>query len=65
MDVLKVIPASCETGEVIRFLHEGHISAEIGRRLFRVGGDHMISDSSGRDWCRKFRNGCTDVNSME
>jgi transposase len=47
---------------VIRFLQaEGHSAAEMHRRLCRVYGDNVMSDGSVRDWCRKFRDGRTDV----
>jgi transposase len=47
---------------VIRFLHaEGQSAAEIHRRLCRVYGDNVMSGSSVREWCRKFRDGRTDV----
>ena len=31
------------------------------RRLCRVYGDNVMSDSCGREWCRKFSDGRTDV----
>jgi len=47
---------------VIRFLHaERHSAAKIRCRLCRVYGDSVMSDSSVREWCRKFRDGHTDV----
>ena len=47
---------------MIRFLHaEGQSVAEIHRRLCRVYGDNVMSDSCVREWCRKFRNGSTDM----
>jgi histone-lysine N-methyltransferase SETMAR len=56
MDPLIATPASCEVRGVIRFLQaEGHSAAEIHRRLCRVYSDNVMSDSSVRDWCRKFR----------
>jgi transposase len=62
MDPLIATPASCEVRGVIRFLQaEGHSAAEIHCRLCRVFGDNVMSDSSVRDWCRKFRDGSTDV----
>jgi len=55
-------PASCEVRAVIRFLHaEGQSAAEIHRRLCRVYGNNVTSDSCVREWCRKFRDGRTDV----
>jgi transposase len=55
-------PASCEVRAVIRFLHaEGQSAAEIHRRLCRVYGDNVMNDSCVRKWCRKFRDGRTDV----
>jgi len=62
MDTIIAAPASCELHAVIRFLHaEGQSMAEIHRRLCCVYGDNVISDSCVREWCRKFRDGRTDV----
>jgi transposase len=46
---------------VIRFLQEGQSAAEIHRRLCRVYGDNVMSDNCVTEWCRKFRERCTDV----
>jgi transposase len=47
---------------VIRFLHaEGQSTAEIHRRLCRVYGDNVMSDSCVREWCKQFEDGRTDV----
>ena len=55
-------PASCEVRAVIRFLHaEGQSATEIHCRLCRVYGDTVMSDNCVRKWCRKFRDGRTDV----
>jgi transposase len=62
MDTTIAAPASCEVRAVIRFLHvEGQSAAEMHRRLCRVYGDNVMSDSFVREWCRKFRDGRTDV----
>ena len=62
MDTIIVTLASCKVRAAIRFLHaEGQSAAEIHRRLCRVYGDNVISDSYVREWCRKFRYGHTDV----
>jgi transposase len=63
MDTIIAAPASCKVlHAVIGFLHaEGQSVAEILRRLCRVHGDNVMSESCVREWCRKFRNGCTDV----
>jgi len=62
MDTLIVAPASCKVRAVIRFLHaEGQSAAEIHRRLCRVHGDNVMSDSCVRKWCRKFRDGRTEM----
>ena len=62
MDTVIAASASCEVRAVIHFLHaEGQSAAEIDRRLCRVYGDNVMSDSSVREWCRKFRDGRTDV----
>jgi hypothetical protein len=62
MDTIIAAPASCKVCAVIRFVYtEGQSAAEIYRRLCRVYGDNIMSDSCVREWCRKFRDGCTDV----
>jgi hypothetical protein len=62
MDTINVAHASFELQAVIRFLHaEGQSTAEIHRRLCRVYGDNVTSDSCVREWCRKFEDGRTDV----
>jgi transposase len=62
MDTTIVAPASCKICAVIRFLHtEGQRAVEIHSRLCRVYGDNVMSDSCVSEWCRKFRDGCTDV----
>ena len=44
------------------FLHaQGQSAAEIHRRSCRVYGDNVMSDSCVTEWCRKFRDGRTDV----
>ena len=53
---------AAEVRTVIRFLHtEGQSTFEIHRRLGCVYGDNVMSDSCVREWCRKFRDGHTDV----
>jgi transposase len=62
MDTTIAAPASCEVRAVICFLHtEGQSSAEIHCRLCRVYSDNVMSDSCVREWCRKFRDGRTNV----
>ena len=62
MNTTIAAPASCEVRAVIRFLQaEGQSAAEIHRRLCRVYGDTVMSDNCVRKWCRKFRDGRTDV----
>jgi transposase len=62
MDTIIAAPASCEVHAVIHFFHaEGQSAAEILRRLCHVYGDTVMSDSCGREWCTKFREGRTDV----
>ena len=52
-------PAKCELRSVIRFLQaEGHSAAEIHRKVY---GENFMSDGSVREWCRKFKEGRTDV----
>jgi hypothetical protein len=62
MDTTIGAPASFEVCDVIRFLNlEGQSAAEIHCRFCRVYGDNVMSDSCVREWCRKFRDGHTDV----
>jgi len=62
MDTTIAASTSCEVRAVIRFLHaEGQSVAEIHRQLCHVYGDNVMSDSSVREWYRKFRDGRTDV----
>jgi hypothetical protein len=50
MDTIIAAPASCTVHAVIRFLEtEGQSAAEIHRRLCRVYGDNIMSDSSEVD----------------
>jgi hypothetical protein len=62
MDIIIAAPASCEVRTLIRFLHtEEQSTAEIRRRLCRVYGDNVMSDSCVQGWCRKVMDGRTDV----
>ena len=62
MDTIIAAPASCEVHAVICFLQaEGQSAAEINCQLYRVYGDNVMSDSCVTEWCRKFRDGHTDV----
>ena len=62
MDCIIATPANCEVQAVINFLHaEGQSAAKIHRQLCHVYGDNVMSDSCMREWCRKFRDGRTDV----
>ena len=62
MDTIIAAAASWEVRAVIRFLHaEGQSAAEIHRRLCAVYGANVMSDSCVREWCRKSRDGRTDV----
>ena len=62
MDTLIAAPASCEARAVIRFIHtEGQSAAEIHRRLCRAYVDNVMSDRRVREWCKKFRDGQTDL----
>jgi hypothetical protein len=40
---------------------DGHSAAEIHRRMSVVYGPKFMSDKFVREWCRKFRDGRTDV----
>ncbi|GFG37382.1 hypothetical protein Cfor_11189 [Coptotermes formosanus] len=58
----KKVAAKCKICAVIRFLQaEGHSAAEICRRISVVYGPNFMSDTYVREWCRKFRNGRTDI----
>ena len=61
MDTIITVPASCKVHAVIHFVHGGQTAGEIHRRLCRVYDDNVMSDSCVREWCRKFRDGGTDV----
>ena len=62
MDTIIGAPASCEVHAVICFPHaEGQSTAEIHRWLCHVYNDNVMSDSRVTEWCRKFRDGHTDV----
>jgi len=62
MDTIIAAPASCKVRAVICFLHaKGQSAAEIHRRMCRVYGDNVMSDSCVREWRRKFRDRCTDM----
>ena len=55
-------PGKSEIRAVIRFLQaEGHSATEIHRRLSAVYGPNFMGDICVREWCRKFRDGRTDV----
>jgi hypothetical protein len=55
-------PASCEIRSVIRFLHAKIMSdAEINCELCAVYGKNIMSKGSVRRWCRKFKDGRTNV----
>jgi transposase len=52
----------CEIRAAIRFLQaEGHSAAEIHCRMSAVSGPNFMGDKCVREWCRKFRDGRTDV----
>jgi hypothetical protein len=55
MDTSIAAPASCKVRAVIRFLHTGQSAAEIHRRLCRIYGDNIMSDSSEVDPKQKAR----------
>jgi transposase len=62
MDTIIAAPASCKVRAVIHFLHtEGQSAAKVHHQLCRVYGDNVMSNSCVREWCRKFRDGRTDV----
>ncbi|GBN35363.1 hypothetical protein AVEN_225761-1 [Araneus ventricosus] len=51
---------------VIRFYQaERNIAAKIHRTISRVYGKNFSSDSVLLEWCRKFKNGQTDVHDEE
>lgn len=62
MSATIVSPANCEIRAVIRFMQaEGLSAAEIHRRMCKVYGQNFMSEGCVREWCRKFRDGRTDV----
>jgi hypothetical protein len=62
MDTTLAAPTRCEVRAVIHFLQaEGQSVAKINHRLCYVYGDNVMNDSCMREWCRKFRDGHTDV----
>lgn len=72
MDTTIIIPASCELSGMILFFcllvcmqAKELMVGEIPRRFCLVYGDDVVSDISARDWCRKFRDGGTDVHDKE
>ena len=59
-------PGKCEIRAVIRSLQaEGHSAAKIHHRMSAVYGPNCMSDKCVREWCRKFRDGRTDVHDEE
>ena len=55
-------PGNCEIRAVICILQaKGHSAAEIHRRMSAVYGPNFMSDKCVMEWCRKFRDGRTDV----
>ncbi|GBM19603.1 hypothetical protein AVEN_107283-1 [Araneus ventricosus] len=56
----------CELRSVIRFLQtEGNSAAEIQRIMSRLYGENVLSDDVVREWCRKFKEGRTDVHDAD
>jgi hypothetical protein len=56
--------SSCEIEAVIRFLHSGLTNAEIHLELCAVYCQHVISQRTGRQCCRIFRNRRTNFKSV-
>ena len=55
-------PAKCESQSVIRFLQaEGRSAAEIHRRMSKVYSENFMGNGSVWEWCRKFKEGWTNV----
>jgi hypothetical protein len=63
MDAIIAAPTSHEvvSWDSFFFHAERQSAAKIHRRLCSVCGDNVMSDSCVREWCRKFRDGRTDV----
>lgn len=55
------IPTICEISGVNRLLQAGHGAMNIYCLLCHVHGDKVMSDSSEKNCCRKFRDGSTNV----
>jgi hypothetical protein len=59
-------PASCEIHAVIRYLQTKNMSAvEIHNELYAVYGQNVTSEGTGRQWCRMFKDGRTNVHDEE
>ncbi|GBM77225.1 hypothetical protein AVEN_231237-1 [Araneus ventricosus] len=59
-------PAKCELLSIIRFLQaEGNNAAEIHLRISRLYGGNFMSDGLVCEWCRKFKDGRSDVHDEE
>jgi len=62
MDTIIAARASCEVHVMIPFLHvAGQSATELHHWLCHVYSDNIMSNSCVREWCRKFRDGRTDV----
>ncbi|GBM03587.1 hypothetical protein AVEN_203163-1 [Araneus ventricosus] len=55
-------PAKWELRSFIRCLQvQGNRTAEIYKRMSRVYRERFMSDDVAREWCKKFKDGRTDV----
>ncbi|GBM15132.1 hypothetical protein AVEN_242172-1 [Araneus ventricosus] len=58
--------AKCGLRSITRFLQaEGNSAVEIHRSMSRVYGENFMSDGVVLEWCRKFKDGRTDVYDAE
>jgi [histone H3]-lysine36 N-dimethyltransferase SETMAR len=62
MNTNVIVPAKCEQRSVIRFLLAKKTNAsEIHRQLREVYGEHAFSRKVVWEWCKKFKDGRTEV----
>jgi hypothetical protein len=61
MDTIIAAAASCKVPAVVHLHAEGQSAAETYHCLWHVYVVNVNGDSCVREWCRKFRDVCTDV----
>jgi hypothetical protein len=59
-------PSSCKIHTVIRFLHDKNMNAmEIHHEFCAVYDQNVMNEGTVKQWCRKFKDGQTDVHDEE